>query len=73
VFAFDLRDPALIGVDPLRQPMFLHINLALGGNWGGEIDNRALPARFEIARIRIFRWAVLDAASAGKEALVWGR
>lgn len=55
VFSFDPRDAVREGSDPLRRPMFLHVNLALGGSWGGEIDDAALPARFEIARIRIFR------------------
>jgi len=44
------------GVDPLRAPMRLRINLALGGSWGGKIDDAALPARVEIKSIRI--WSV---------------
>lgn len=42
--------------DPLRQPMRLRINLALGGNWGGPIDNAALPAHFDIASIKVWNW-----------------
>ncbi|SNS33713.1 Glycosyl hydrolases family 16 [Noviherbaspirillum humi] len=42
--------------DPLRQPMQLRINLALGGTWAGPIDEAALPARFDIASIRIWGW-----------------
>jgi beta-glucanase (GH16 family) len=42
--------------DPLRQPMRLRINLALGGNWGGPIDNAALPAHFDIASIKVWHW-----------------
>jgi len=42
--------------DPLRQPMRLHINLALGGNWGGPVDDAALPAHFDIASIKVWRW-----------------
>jgi beta-glucanase (GH16 family) len=44
------------GVDPLRWPMRLRINLALGGAWGGAIDDTALPARVEVKSIKI--WAV---------------
>ncbi len=44
------------GVDPLRAPMHLRINLALGGSWGGDIDESALPARVEIKSIKI--WSV---------------
>ncbi|HEY8064158.1 MAG TPA: acyltransferase family protein [Methylosinus sp.] len=40
--------------DPLRQPMHIRINLALGGSWGGPIDKSALPARFEIKSIRVY-------------------
>ena len=43
-------------IDPLRQPMRLRINLALGGNWGGPIDDAALPAHFDIASIKVWRW-----------------
>ena len=42
--------------DPLRQPMRLRINLALGGNWGGPIDDAALPAHFDIASIKVWHW-----------------
>lgn len=42
------------GIDPLRAPMHLRINLALGGSWGGKIDPAALPARLEVKSIRIF-------------------
>lgn len=56
VFSFDPAQAADGGIDPLRQPMHLHLNLALGGSWGGEVDDRQLPARFEIASIRIWRW-----------------
>ncbi|HYA73259.1 MAG TPA: hypothetical protein VEF36_08860, partial [Roseiarcus sp.] len=44
------------GVDPLRAPMHLRINLALGGSWGGKIDEAALPARLEVKSVKI--WSV---------------
>jgi beta-glucanase (GH16 family) len=53
---FDPRSVATPGFDPLRQPMRLHINLALGGTWGGPIDDSRLPARFDIASVRIWSW-----------------
>jgi len=55
-FSFDPQDAAGPGMDPLRLPMHLHMNLALGGNWGGPVDDARLPARFEIASLRIWRW-----------------
>ncbi|MBV8472427.1 MAG: glycoside hydrolase family 16 protein [Hyphomicrobiales bacterium] len=42
-------------LDPLRQSMHLRINLALGGSWGGKIDDTALPARVEVKSIKIWR------------------
>lgn len=56
LMAFDPRQAASGGNDPLRRPMHLRINLALGGTWAGEIDDRRLPAHFDIASIRIWRW-----------------
>jgi beta-glucanase (GH16 family) len=44
------------GIDPLRAPMHLRINLALGGSWGGKIDDAALPARLEVKSVKI--WSV---------------
>ncbi|MGZ5271867.1 MAG: hypothetical protein ACXWC6_14730, partial [Ramlibacter sp.] len=35
----------------------LRINLALGGSWGGPIDEARLPARLDIASVRVWRWA----------------
>ena len=63
VMVFDPRQAAVGGNDPLRQPMHLRINLALGGTWGGAIDDSRLPARLDIASIRIWRWDASAAAS----------
>ncbi len=39
----------------LHQPMFLLLNLAVGGTWTGSPDaTTPFPARFEIDRIRVF-------------------
>jgi len=42
------------GFDPLRAPMHLRINLALGGSWGGKIDDSALPARLAIKSVKVW-------------------
>ena len=42
------------GLDPLRAKMHLRINLALGGNWGGAIEDTALPARIEVKSIKVW-------------------
>lgn len=55
VLAMDPEAARVGGADPLRRPMQLRINLALGGSWGGRIDDAALPARLEIRSVRV--WA----------------
>lgn len=54
VWSFDGR-PVFETETPadLHQPMFLLVNLALGGSWAGPVDDRALPATFAIDRIRV--------------------
>jgi len=66
--------------NPLRQPMRLRINLALGGSWGGPLDEAALPAHFDIASIKVWRWQpgspddeVPEARPASKPELALGR
>jgi len=68
LFTFDPRTARTPRGEPLRRPMRLRMNLALGGSWGGEIDDRKLPARFEIQSVRIWGWApgqVAPLAAAG--------
>lgn len=84
-FRFNPDDARLPnGGDPLRQPMRLHLNLALGGSWGGPLDDSKLPASFDIRSIRVWRWAPGEppapvpergAASAERTAppMRWGR
>lgn len=55
-FSFDPQTAVEPGIDPLRLPMHLRMNLALGGNWAGTVDDARLPARFEIASVRVWRW-----------------
>lgn len=42
------------GVNPFRMPQYLLLNLAIGGNNGGEIDDSALPMRYEIDYARVY-------------------
>ncbi len=41
--------------NPFRRPHYLLINLALGGSWGGKIDDSMLPQKYEIDYVRIFK------------------
>ena len=42
------------GANPLRQPMYLLLNLAMGSS-GGRIDAETLPVRFEVDYVRYYR------------------
>ncbi|MBK0392349.1 glycoside hydrolase family 16 protein [Ramlibacter algicola] len=67
-FRFDPDEAKLpSGADPLRQPMRLRINLALGGTWGGPID-APLPANFDIRSVRVWRWVAGSMAVAPPKA-----
>ena len=48
-------DPAGKGAEnPFRKPHYLLINLALGGSWGGEMNDAVLPAIFAVDYVRIY-------------------
>jgi len=42
---------------PFDGPEYLILNLAIGGDWGGQhgIDNAALPARMEVDYVRVYQ------------------
>lgn len=42
---------------PFDQPFFLILNLAIGGNWGGQkgVDDTAFPARMEVDYVRVYQ------------------
>ncbi len=41
--------------NPFHRKMYVILNLAMGGNWAGPIDNKALPAKYEIRYIRVYQ------------------
>jgi beta-glucanase (GH16 family) len=41
--------------NPFRLPQYLILNLAIGGSWGGPVDDEALPQQFLIDYVRIYR------------------
>lgn len=43
------------GTNPFRLPQYILLNLALGGINGGEIDDNALPMRYEIDYVRVYQ------------------
>lgn len=40
---------------PFDKPYFLILNLAIGGGWGGEIDNSIFPNEMQIDYVRIYQ------------------
>ena len=43
------------GMSPFRQPDYMILNLAIGGQNGGDPANTAFPARFEVDYVRVFQ------------------
>ena len=43
------------GENPFHKPQYLLLNLALGGDNGGPIDNDALPMRYEVDYVRVYQ------------------
>ena len=41
--------------NPFRKPFYLLLNLALGGAWGGPIDDHNLPQSFLIDYVRVYQ------------------
>jgi beta-glucanase (GH16 family) len=52
---FDLKAADENGENPFHKPQFLMINLALGGSWGGKIDDAVMPQKFLIDYVRVFK------------------
>jgi beta-glucanase (GH16 family) len=40
---------------PFDKPFFLILNIAVGGNWGGPVDDFALPYVMEIEHVRVYQ------------------
>lgn len=40
---------------PFDKPQYLLLNLAIGGDWGGPVDDRIFPATFEIDYVRVYQ------------------
>ncbi len=41
--------------NPFRQSQYLLLNLAMGGAWGGTIDDRAMPQQLQVDYVRVFK------------------
>jgi beta-glucanase (GH16 family) len=51
------KEPGGNAVWPFDNPQYLILNLAIGGNWGGQqgIDEGAFPTRFVVDYVRVYR------------------
>ncbi len=53
--------------NPFRKEHYLILNLALGGSWGGKIDDSMLPQKFEIDYVRVFEPTTGQQADSNRE------
>ena len=42
-------------INPFTRPQYILLNLAIGGDNGGEIDDAAMPMRYEIDYVRVYQ------------------
>ena len=42
---------------PFDKPYYMILNLAIGGNWGGEIDDTIFPCEMVIDYVRVYKKA----------------
>lgn len=49
----DNRDGS--GINPFRQPHYILLNLALGGDSGGDLTNTSFPRKYEIDYVRVYQ------------------
>jgi beta-glucanase (GH16 family) len=54
-YSFDVKGADDQGQNPFHQPQYLLINLALGGSWGGTLDDSVLPQKYLIDYVRVYQ------------------
>ena len=54
-YTFNLSKADDSGSNPYRKPQYLLLNLALGGGYGGPIDDSILPQKFVIEYVRVYQ------------------
>ena len=53
--SFRVEKPKTPFENPFYKPHYLILNLALGGTWGGKIDNSIFPIRYLIDYVRVYQ------------------
>ena len=51
---FDINQATYKGDNAFRKPFYLLLNLALGGSWGGPINDAILPQQYLIDYVRVY-------------------
>jgi len=54
-FSFNTSFADNDGQNPFRKPHYLILNLALGGSWGGPIDDSIFPQRMTVDYVRVYQ------------------
>ncbi|MBN2030286.1 glycoside hydrolase family 16 protein [bacterium] len=54
-YSFSIDQAGQGSENAFRKPHYLLINLALGGSWGGEIDDSIFPQKYLIDYVRVYK------------------
>ena len=54
---YELKKADQGDANPFRMPHYLLVNLALGGSWGGKMDDSVLPQKFVVDYVRVYQKA----------------
>ncbi|HOK04569.1 MAG TPA: glycoside hydrolase family 16 protein [Victivallales bacterium] len=54
-FSFNVSEADEENYNPFREPFYILMNFAIGGTWGGKIDDNILPQQFIIDYIRVYQ------------------
>ncbi|MCL2103875.1 MAG: glycoside hydrolase family 16 protein [Kiritimatiellaeota bacterium] len=54
-FTFDINLAGEGAANPFRKPHYLLLNLAIGGSWGGAIDDAIFPCEYLIDSVRYYK------------------
>lgn len=55
-YYLDFNVPQTAYVGSFTAPVYLLLNTAVGGSWGGPIDDTIFPQKFEIDYVRAYQW-----------------
>lgn len=42
---------------PFESPFYLPLNIAIGGNLGGAVDDAIFPVKMEVEHVRVCQWS----------------